>query len=206
MTDDFSQPCRTAISDEEHCVTGSTNFRRSAAQSHHSTVPLLFRSQELATDRTNDYSHHSEYRRCNAARTNSQRTNTYYCLFCAARLAYLNGVQSFEILLVVDNEAIAQTLSATLRRAGHRVTASTTIAGTVETLMRRGPYVDVIMTSTRFDSSLGYDAVQYGRRFAANARFIVLREVPCHAEDVELALARQSVPDRLHNRTTAGWN
>jgi len=116
-------------------------------------------------------------------------------------------VQSFEILLVVDNEAIAQTLSATLRRAGHRVTASTTIAGTIETLMRRGAHVDVIMTSTRFDSALGYDAVQYGRRFASNARFIVLREMPCHeVEDLELALARQSVPDRLHGHTTAGWN
>jgi CheY-like chemotaxis protein len=111
-------------------------------------------------------------------------------------------VQSFEILLVVDNEAIAQALSATLRRAGHRVTASTTIAGTVETLMRRGPHVDVIMTSTRFDSTLGYDAVQYGRRLAVNARFVVLREMPGQL-DVELALARQSVPDRLH---AAGWN
>ena len=80
------------------------------------------------------------------------------------------------------------------------------IAGTVETLMRRGPHVDVIMTSTRFDSTLGYDAVQYGRRFAAHARLIVLREMPCHDEDVELALARQSVPDRLQDRTTAGWN
>ena len=107
---------------------------------------------------------------------------------------------------MVDNEAIAQTLSATLRRAGHRVTASTTIAGTVETLMRRGPHVDVIMTSTRFDSTLGYDAVQYARRFATNARFIVLREMPTELEDVELALARQSVPDRLHSHTTAGWN
>jgi CheY-like chemotaxis protein len=113
-------------------------------------------------------------------------------------------VQSFEILLVVDNEAIAQTLSATLRRAGHRVTASTTIAGTVETLMRRGPHVDVIMTSTRFDSTLGYDAVQYARRFAVNARFIVLREMPGQLEDVELALLRQSVPDRL--QATTGWN
>ena len=107
---------------------------------------------------------------------------------------------------MVDNEALAQTLSATLRRAGHRVTASTTIAGTVETLMRRGPHVDVIMTSTQFDSTLGYDAVQYGRRFAANARFIVLREMPCQVEDVELALARQSVPERLHGPTTTGWN
>jgi CheY-like chemotaxis protein len=112
-------------------------------------------------------------------------------------------VQSFEILLVVDNESIAQALSATLRRAGHRVTASTTIAGTVETLMRRGPHVDVIMTSTPFDSMLGYDAVQYARRFAANARFIVLREMPGQV-DVEFALARQSVLDRL--QATTGWN
>lgn len=113
-------------------------------------------------------------------------------------------MQSFDILLVVDNEAIAQVLSATLRRAGHRVTASTTIAGTIETLMRRGSQVDVIMTSTRFDSTLGYDAVQYGRRFAANARFIVLREVAGHVEDIESALARQSIPDRLH--ALHGWN
>ena len=105
---------------------------------------------------------------------------------------------------MVDNEAIAQTLSATLRRAGHRVTASTTIAGTIETLMRRGAHVDVIMTSTRFDSSLAYDAVQYGRRFAVNARFIVLGEMRGHVEDVELALARQAVPDRLY--ATSGWN
>ena len=87
-----------------------------------------------------------------------------------------------EILLVVDNESVAQTLSATLRRAGHRVTTSTTIAGTIETLMRRGPYVDIIMTSTRFDSPLGDDVVQYSRKFAANARFIVLREVAGHLE------------------------
>ena len=65
------------------------------------------------------------------------------------------------------------------------MTASTTIAGTVETLMRRGPYVDVIMTSTRFDSALGDDAVQYGRKFAANARFIVLRDVTGRVEDIE---------------------
>jgi DNA-binding NtrC family response regulator len=109
-----------------------------------------------------------------------------------------------EILLVVDNEAIAQALSATLRRAGHLVTASTTIAGTVETLMRRGPYVDVIMTSTRFDSSLGDDAVQYGRKFAANARFIVLREVSVGVEDIELVLRQQAIPARL--QTTRGWN
>jgi CheY-like chemotaxis protein len=113
-------------------------------------------------------------------------------------------VSSFEILLVVDNEAVAQVLCATLRRAGHRVTASTTIAGTVETLMRRGPYVDVIMTSTRFDSTLADDAVQYGRKFAANARFIVLREVAGRVEDIEGALARQSVAERLH--ATSGWN
>jgi CheY-like chemotaxis protein len=110
----------------------------------------------------------------------------------------------FEILLVVDNEATAQTLSATLRRAGHRVTASTTIAGTVETLMRRGEFVDVIMTSTPLGSSLGDDAVAYGRRFAANARFITLRDVAGGIEDAELALARQSIPERL--RTQTGWN
>lgn len=109
-----------------------------------------------------------------------------------------------EILLVVDNETTAQALSATLRRAGHRVTASTTLAGTVETLMRRGPYVDVIMTSTRFDNSLGDDAVQYGRKFAANARFIVLSPVSGGVEDIELALRQQAIPARL--MTTGGWN
>jgi DNA-binding NtrC family response regulator len=113
-------------------------------------------------------------------------------------------VRSFEILLVVDNEAVAQALTASLRRAGHRVTASTTIAGTVETLMRRGEFVDVIMTSTRFDSALGDDALQYGRKFAANARLIVLREVSEGIEDIDLALARQSVDDRL--QATSGWN
>jgi CheY-like chemotaxis protein len=109
-----------------------------------------------------------------------------------------------EILLVVDNETIAQALSATLRRAGHRVTASTTIAGTVETLMRRGPFVDVIMTSTGLNSSLLDDAVQYGRKFATNARFIVLRQVPGGVEDIELALARQAIPARLG--AAGGWN
>jgi galactitol-specific phosphotransferase system IIB component len=104
----------------------------------------------------------------------------------------------------VDNEVVAQALSASLRRAGHRVTASTTIAGTVETLMRRGPFVDVIMTSTRLDSELADDAVQYGRKFATNARFIVLRELSNRVEDIELALARQSLPDRLHAATD--WN
>jgi hypothetical protein len=113
-------------------------------------------------------------------------------------------VRYFEILLVVENETVAQALSARLRSAGHRVTASTTIAGTVETLMRRGPFVDVIMTSTRFDSSLGDDVVQYSRRFAANARFIVLREVAGHVEDIEHALVRQAIPERLE--ATSGWN
>jgi CheY-like chemotaxis protein len=101
---------------------------------------------------------------------------------------------SLEILLVVDNEAIAQVLSATLRRAGHHVTASTTIAGTVETLMRRGPYVDVIMTSTQFNSTLADDAMQYGRKFAVNARLIVLRQGSVGVEDIE----------RL--QTICGWN
>lgn len=110
----------------------------------------------------------------------------------------------FEILLVVDSEAVAQALSATLRRAGHRVTSSTTIAGTVETLMRHGRNVDVIITSTRLDHSLGDDAVQYGRKFATHARFIVLRQLAGRVEDVELALARQSVPERL--QLTRGWN
>lgn len=113
-------------------------------------------------------------------------------------------MRSFEILLVVDNEAVAQALTATLRRAGHRVTSATTIAGTVETLMRRGPHVDVIITSTRFDSSLGDDVLQYGRKFATNARFVVLRELAGHVEDIELALARQAVPERL--QATRGWN
>jgi CheY-like chemotaxis protein len=113
-------------------------------------------------------------------------------------------VQSFEILLVAENELVAQMLSATLRRAGHRVTSSTTIAGTVETLMRRGPFVDVIMTSMRLDSMLGDDVVQYSRKFAAKARFITLAEVAGHVEDVEVALTRQSIPDRLS--ATSGWN
>ena len=113
-------------------------------------------------------------------------------------------MRSFEILLVADSELVAQALSASLRRAGHRVTASTTIAGTVETLMRRGPQVDIIMTSTRFDSELGDDVVQYSRKFAAHARFIVLREGPGHVEDVERALIRQAVPERL--TLARGWN
>jgi DNA-binding NtrC family response regulator len=109
-----------------------------------------------------------------------------------------------EILLVVDNDAIAQALSTILRRAGHRVTASTTIAGTVETLMRRGPYVDVIMTSTGFESTLGDDAVQYGRKFAANARFIILRQGSGGFEDIELVLRQQAVP--AHLQMLSGWN
>jgi CheY-like chemotaxis protein len=113
-------------------------------------------------------------------------------------------MSSFEILLVVDSEAVAQTLSAALQRAGHRVTASTTIAGTVETLMRRGPYVDVIITSTQFDSSLGDDAIQYGHKLAAHARFIVLRELAGGVEDIELALARPVVPPR--RRAIGDWN
>jgi CheY-like chemotaxis protein len=113
-------------------------------------------------------------------------------------------VRSFEILLVADNELVAQTLSASLRRAGHRVTSSTTIAGTVETLMRRGPFVDVIMTSMPIDSMLGDDVVEYGRKLAVNARFIVLREVSDQVDDIERALIRQSVPDRL--TATSGWN
>jgi hypothetical protein len=70
--------------------------------------------------------------------------------------------------------------------------------------MRRGPFVDVIMTSTRFDSSLGDDAVQYGRKFAANAQFIVLHPVSGGVEDIERALARQAIPARL--QTMRGWN
>ena len=113
-------------------------------------------------------------------------------------------MRSFEILLVADSELVAQALSASLRRAGHRVTSSTTIAGTVETLMRRGPFVDVIMTSMPIDSMLGDDVVEYGRKLAVNARFIVLREVSPVADDIERALIRQSVPDRLS--ATRGWN
>lgn len=113
-------------------------------------------------------------------------------------------MQSFEILLVAENEVVAQMLSATLRRAGHRVTSSTTIAGTVETLMRRGPFVDVIMTSMRIDSTLGDDVVQYSRKFAANARFIMLEEVAGRVEDIEVALTRHAIPDRL--TATSGWN
>jgi DNA-binding NtrC family response regulator len=112
--------------------------------------------------------------------------------------------RSLEILLVADNETVARALAATLRRSGHRVTASTTIAGTVETLMRRGPQLDAIITSTRFDRTLGDDVLEYGRKFATNARIIVLREVSGRVEDVELALARQSVPERLS--MTRGWN
>lgn len=104
----------------------------------------------------------------------------------------------------MDNEALAQMMCATLRRTGHQVTVATTIAGTVETLMRRGPLIDVIITMTQPGSSLGEDVVHYGRKFAVNARFITLREVGAHADDIELVLARQSVPERLH--AMHGWN
>lgn len=107
-------------------------------------------------------------------------------------------------MLVADTEEGARSLSATLSRSGHHVTASTTIAGTVETLMRRGPFFDVIITSTRFDNSLGEDAIQYGRKFAAHAQVIVLHPIAGSAEDVEVALARQSIPDRL--QSMRGWN
>lgn len=106
-------------------------------------------------------------------------------------------MRSLEILLVVDNETVAQTLSATLRRAGHQVTVSTTIAGTVETLMRRGPHLDVIMVSMRFENSLGDDVIRYSRKLAASARLIVLREAWGHVEDIELMLPRPSAPNRL---------
>ena len=107
-------------------------------------------------------------------------------------------------MLVADNEASASSLSATLRRSGHRVATATTLAGTIETLMRRGPFFDVIITSTRFDSSLGEDAIQYSRKFAAHAQLIVLHPIAGETEDVELALARQSIPDRL--QSIRGWN
>jgi len=113
-------------------------------------------------------------------------------------------MRSFEILLVVDNEAAALALSAALRRAGHRVTTSTTIAGTVETLMRRGPHIDVIIMSTQFGSSLADDADHYSRKFAASARIIVLREGTGHVEDLELTLSPQSAPERL--QTMSGTN
>ena len=102
-----------------------------------------------------------------------------------------------EILLVADSETVAQTLSASLRRAGHQVIASTTIAGTVETLMRRGPHLDVVMVSVRFESSLGDDVIQYSRKLAPSARLIVLREASGHVDDIELVLPRPPAPDRL---------
>lgn len=84
------------------------------------------------------------------------------------------------------------------------MTSSTTIAGTVETLMRRGAFVDVIMTSMPIDSMLGDDVVQYSRKFAAHARFIVLREAAGPVEDLERVLVRQAVPERL--ASAHGWN
>ena len=106
-------------------------------------------------------------------------------------------MRSLEILLVVDNEAVAQALSATFRRAGHEVTISTTIAGTVETLMRRGPHLDVVMVSLRFESSFGDDVVRYAGKLAPSARCIVLRDAWGQVEDIELALPRPSSPHRL---------
>ena len=107
-------------------------------------------------------------------------------------------------MLVADNEAAANTLSATLRRSGHCVVTATSLAGAIETLMRHGPFFDVIITSTRFDSSLGEDVIQYSRKFAAHAQLIVLHPIAGDAEDVERALARQSLPERL--QTQRGWN
>ena len=121
------------------------------------------------------------------------------CLSSCLETHKSRRVRSFEILLVVENEAVAQAVSATLRHAGHRVTVSTTIASTVETLMRCGPGVDVILTSARFDSSLGDVVLQYSRRFAAGARFVVLREVTGQVEDIERTLV-----ERLC--MTSGWN
>ena len=114
-------------------------------------------------------------------------------------------MQPFEVLLFADDERMAHALSAALLRAGHRVTVSTTLAGAVETLMRRGPYVDIIltrMTSARFGNSLGDDVVQYSRKFAANARLIVLRDAPDRVEDLELILARPAIPDLLRTSTS----
>lgn len=109
-----------------------------------------------------------------------------------------------EILLVADNESSARALSATLLRTGHRVTASTSLAGTVETLMRQGQSFDVIITSTRYDNPLAEDAVQYGRKFAPHAQVIALHSLSGDVEDVERALTRESIPDRL--QMMRGWN
>jgi CheY-like chemotaxis protein len=111
-------------------------------------------------------------------------------------------VRPFEILLVADSELVAQSVSAWLRRAGHRVIAATTSAGAVETLMRHGSEVDMILTSTALDSALGEDAVHYGRKFAAQARLIVLREAAGVLEDLELVLTWPA----LSARTPPGWN
>lgn len=63
--------------------------------------------------------------------------------------------------------------------------------------MRRGPHVDVIITNTRLDSSFGFDAAEYSRKFAARAHFISLPEVGGGIESlVEQALAPLPVPDR----------
>ncbi len=70
--------------------------------------------------------------------------------------------------------------------------------------MRRGAFFDVVITSTRFDSSLGEDAIEYSRKFAANAQIVVLHPTSGTAEDVERALARRSVPDQV--QSARGWN
>jgi hypothetical protein len=80
----------------------------------------------------------------------------------------------------------------------HLVHTATTIAGAIETLMRRGSYVDVVLTSTRFDSSLGDDIIQYSRALAPNAQLIVLSEASSRAGAIELVLARPSLPDNQH--------
>jgi hypothetical protein len=132
--------------------------------------------------------------------------NTIGFYTCSAQCESRNKdpVRSLDILLVMENEVVAQAMLATLQRAGHRVTTSTTIAGTVETLMRRGRSVDIVITSTRLGHSLGDDVVQYSRALAANARLIVLREVDGGVEDLEAALARQGSPARA--RAVGGWN
>jgi CheY-like chemotaxis protein len=105
------------------------------------------------------------------------------------------GVRPFEILVVADSELVAQAVAAALRRAGHHVTAATTIAGAVETLMRRGPDVDMILTSTPEGSALGDDAMYYGKKLAAHAALIPLSG----GNAVELARV-------LADRRAPGWN
>lgn len=104
-------------------------------------------------------------------------------------------MRCFEILVVADSELVAQSVAAALRRAGHHVTAATTLAGAVEALMRRGDDVDMILTSTPLDPALGDDAVHYGRKLAAHAELIVLREPASTVADLERVFARRP-----------GWN